>query len=535
MQQRIDEIMELVEEYHQARQHGTPECKITTRKAILEALGEFAADPAQAVPASMPDAVRAALFAARGALQHLIDDEKPTESLFNAAIQAIDSVALTAAAPGAVAVPDERAAFEAWFLQKGSAHQLERNEAKGWYENAWANAGWEAWQARAALAAAPAAPAPVVMNDGLELIKELVQSDAEKTSLHREFMGKPMPALTYDRFQRLRDERVPALWQQVRALLAGVSAPAAFGDEDHVSVPRSLIGAACAAIDKKRDGVKTLAELRRYTTGDLSAAVPAVQAVVQTPVLYVSKWQLENHRDPDGPESAVAGRYLPARITPAGNFTTPLFELPAATFQVRVQPWLLECFGEMIAGDREERNHRFLEESLELVQSLGCTASEAHQLVDYVYGRPWGEPAQEAGGVMVTLAALCLANGLDMHACGETELARIWTKVEAIRAKQAAKPKHSPLPEAPAADALDATQLATQADARDAAFEAVRKEFCRLQRYSFLLDDDGNVRRVPQFSGNWVEFEAVHTLFEPEAIDAAIAAHAAAKEGARQR
>jgi hypothetical protein len=49
---------------------------------------------------------------------------------------------------------------------------------------------------------------------------------------------------------------------------------------------------------------------------------------------------------------------------------------------------------------------------------------------------------------MVTLAALCLAHGLDMHDAAETELARIWTKVEAIRAKQAAKPKHSPLPEA---------------------------------------------------------------------------------------
>lgn len=48
---------------------------------------------------------------------------------------------------------------------------------------------------------------------------------------------------------------------------------------------------------------------------------------------------------------------------------------------------------------------------------------------------------------MVTLAALCLANALDMHDAAETELARIWTKVEAIRAKQAAKPKHSPLPE----------------------------------------------------------------------------------------
>ncbi len=118
------------------------------------------------------------------------------------------------------------------------------------------------------------------------------------------------------------------------------------------------------------------------------------------------------------------------------------------SFQGRVQPWMMACFGAEIAADGAERNHRFLEESLELVQASGCTASEAHQLVDYVFGRPVGERAQEVGGVMVTLAALCLAQGLDMHAAGETELARIWTKVEAIRAKQAAKPKHSPLPAA---------------------------------------------------------------------------------------
>ena len=43
-----------------------------------------------------------------------------------------------------------------------------------------------------------------------------------------------------------------------------------FGDEGHVSVPRGLIGAACSAIDKKRDSPKVLAELRRYTFGDLS-------------------------------------------------------------------------------------------------------------------------------------------------------------------------------------------------------------------------------------------------------------------------
>ncbi|WP_244134262.1 hypothetical protein [Burkholderia gladioli] len=118
--------------------------------------------------------------------------------------------------------------------------------------------------------------------------------------------------------------------------------------------------------------------------------------------------------------------------------------------QARVQPWMMECFGPTIAADRVERNHRFLEEALELVQSLGCTASEAHQLVDYTFGRSVGEPAQEVGGVMVTLAALCLANTLDMHAAGETELARISepATVLNIRAKQAAKPKHSPLPQA---------------------------------------------------------------------------------------
>lgn len=122
---------------------------------------------------------------------------------------------------------------------------------------------------------------------------------------------------------------------------------------------------------------------------------------------------------------------------------------PAETesFQSRVHPWLLECFGAEIASDRDERNHRFLEEALELVQACGCTSSEAHQLVDYVYGRQVGERGQEIGGVMVTLAALCLAHGVDMHQAGEDELARVWTKVEKIRAKQAAKPKHSPLPE----------------------------------------------------------------------------------------
>lgn len=115
--------------------------------------------------------------------------------------------------------------------------------------------------------------------------------------------------------------------------------------------------------------------------------------------------------------------------------------------QTRVALWMKICFGAEISEDKIERNHRFLEESLELVQSLGCTQSEAHQLVDYVFNRPIGEPFQEVGGVIITLAALCLPNGLNMNEAGETEYERIMQPniIEKIRAKQARKIKFSPL------------------------------------------------------------------------------------------
>jgi hypothetical protein len=106
---------------------------------------------------------------------------------------------------------------------------------------------------------------------------------------------------------------------------------------------------------------------------------------------------------------------------------------------------LLPIDGVALADDVRS-NHRFLEEALELVQSLGCTASEAHQLVDYVFGRPVGDPFQELGGTMVTLSALASCHDIDLEEAAETELARAWTVIEAIRAKQATKPKHSPLP-----------------------------------------------------------------------------------------
>jgi hypothetical protein len=152
----------------------------------------------------------------------------------------------------------------------------------------------------------------------------------------------------------------------------------------------------------------------------------------------------------------------------AWNTRTPSTPSPeaGASFQDRVQPWMMACFGPEIAADVTERCDRFIEEAFELVQSLGWTPDRARALIDYTWSRPAGEPKQEVGGVMVTLAALCLAKDYDMHHAGETELARIWTKVEQIRAKQAAKPTGSalPVPQSPEAgeDAL-----------REAAFAAV--------------------------------------------------------------
>ena len=52
-----------------------------------------------------------------------------------------------------------------------------------------------------------------------------------------------------------------------------------------------------------------------------------------------------------------------------------------------------------------------------------------------------------SGGAMLTLSALSTATGTDLAAAAETELARVWSKIDTIRAKQAAKPKDSPLPE----------------------------------------------------------------------------------------
>lgn len=110
-------------------------------------------------------------------------------------------------------------------------------------------------------------------------------------------------------------------------------------------------------------------------------------------------------------------------------------------FQNRVRRWLFECLGEEVAKNSIERNYRFLEEALELVQSCGCEKEDALKLVDYVFSRKKGDPWQEVGGVMVTLAALCNVHDIAMEGCGIAEMLRVEQPeiMEIIRKKQVSK------------------------------------------------------------------------------------------------
>jgi hypothetical protein len=131
-----------------------------------------------------------------------------------------------------------------------------------------------------------------------------------------------------------------------------------------------------------------------------------------------------------------------------------------ARYQARVGDWMMACFGADITNSLMERCYRFFEGASELCQALGMSADMAHQLVDYTWGRDKGEPSQEVGGVMVTLAALCFAAGLDMEADGETELSRISAPeiMDKIRRKHAAKVLRTPHSALPGIDTSTASE-----------------------------------------------------------------------------
>lgn len=131
--------------------------------------------------------------------------------------------------------------------------------------------------------------------------------------------------------------------------------PAMFGDEAHVSIPIGLIGAACSAIEKKRDAPKTLAELRRYTFGGLSRPAPAAGDAQRRAEMY----RLERNHERAKNERLIAvlvgihNLTLPAPIEVDGKtyaFTPPeaVEFLRALSDRIRAIP------GEIAASQQQE-------------------------------------------------------------------------------------------------------------------------------------------------------------------------------------
>lgn len=112
-----------------------------------------------------------------------------------------------------------------------------------------------------------------------------------------------------------------------------------------------------------------------------------------------------------------------------------------AKLQDSLGEWAIATFGKDVFDNAPERGKRLIEEALEYGQTQKVTKEQAHLLVDYVFSRPVGDPAQEMGGVMVTALVAAQSAGLDAGGCLTSEMERIHepTIMEKIRSKQVSK------------------------------------------------------------------------------------------------
>lgn len=163
--------------------------------------------------------------------------------------------------------------------------------------------------------------------------------------------------------------------------------------------------------------------------------------------------------------------------SPEGYWDVDTNNIRTASIQRRAGEWARLCFGPTIARDPVIRNHRFMEEAVELVQSLGCTRNEVLNIVDYVYGRDAGDPKQEVGGVAITLATLCAAHGMNVTRLAELEMRRI--ESPEVRAAIGKKSSNKPSFTDARPDRNDAWRnIAIVADDRVRKLSAIVEQMC---------------------------------------------------------
>jgi hypothetical protein len=112
-----------------------------------------------------------------------------------------------------------------------------------------------------------------------------------------------------------------------------------------------------------------------------------------------------------------------------------------AAYQEHVHAEVARLWGEGAYANSRERILRFAEEAVELMQAGHLTASDIGAVVNHVMSRPVGDMQKEAGGVMVTLAALAGSHGFWLQNSARDELKRLKSKKsDEMQARHNAKP-----------------------------------------------------------------------------------------------
>ena len=102
-----------------------------------------------------------------------------------------------------------------------------------------------------------------------------------------------------------------------------------------------------------------------------------------------------------------------------------------SALQARVSAWIDRTFSKEHRTDPRVRSDRFMEEATELFQAMTADRERAHDIVDYVFDRPIGEPCQELGGVVVTAMGLTSCMGEDLSELSHLEVSRVESKSKA--------------------------------------------------------------------------------------------------------
>lgn len=108
-------------------------------------------------------------------------------------------------------------------------------------------------------------------------------------------------------------------------------------------------------------------------------------------------------------------------------------------FQSWIWSWMLNTFGP-VSEVSIDRPMRFFEEAVELAQATDLTKDQAHQLVDYVYGREKGDPFIEIGDVLLTLAGVASSRNVQMEDSARAVKLRATRNAEKIAAKRKMRP-----------------------------------------------------------------------------------------------